>query len=82
MTFHPTSLDKERIQTIGRMMLALPAGKKSAVCVDRGGKYKGKAAWYVAQFQEKFPALLVERTDAMTKDIDVITVHSPPCQQN
>lgn len=82
MAFQPTHVDKKRVKTIGRMMMDLPPGKKSAVCVDRGGEYEGKADWYLARIKEKFPALNAEYAGALSDGIDVIHVHSPACSQN
>lgn len=82
MAFRPTHVDKHRVKTVGRMVMAMPPGKKAAVCVDRGVEYEGKADWYLARFKEKFPALNAEYVGALTAEIDVIHVHSPACSQN
>jgi len=80
--FNPSKLDEERVAMIGRTMTAMPPGKKAAVGVNAGGEYEGKAAWYIEQFREKWPALNAESAVALTPGIDIITVHSPACSQN
>ncbi len=80
--FKPSELDVERVKVIGNSMMALPPGKKSAVGVDRGGEYEGKAVWYMDRLRKAFPALTVEFAGALNEQIDIITVHSPACSQN
>jgi hypothetical protein len=78
----PKALDYDRIQTAAQMVMAQPPGFKAAVCVDRGGKFKGKMEWYLAEFKKKHPALNAVYAGPMGKHIDVIHIFSPPCSQN
>jgi hypothetical protein len=82
MKFQPKPIDNQRISTIGNMMLNMPPGKKSAVCVDRGGKYEGKADWYIEKLKATYPAFTVEYVGPLNSLTDVIHVHSPACSQN
>lgn len=74
MKFKPTELDEQRVELIGRTM--------SAVGVDSGGRYEGKADWYLARFREKWPALRAEFSGALGPGVDMLTVHSPVVNQN
>lgn len=82
MAFKPSELDVNRVNVIGTTMMRLPPGKKSAVGVDAGGEYEGKAVWYMDRLQKLFPALKVEYAGMLTEGVDIITVHSPACSQN
>lgn len=80
--FRATHRDKQAIKIAARVTMAMPPGRKNAVCVDRGGEYEGKMEWYLAQFKEKYPALNAEYVGTLTPHIDVIHLHSPVVSQN
>jgi hypothetical protein len=82
--FKPTPLDHERIEVIGRSMLAAPAGFTAACCVDAddGDKYQGKGEWYEQQFRKKFPALIiVKRFAGPTPGVHTIKLEAPPIRR-
>ena len=81
MTFKPREDDRARIKAIGRSVMAMPPGRRVAVCVDAddGDEFQGKGDWYEKQFRLCYPAVIIERRyDGPTPGVHTIILESPP----
>jgi hypothetical protein len=84
VTFKPTDLDHKRVRVIGNAMMRAKPGVKAMCCVDADdrGKYQGKGDWYEAQFQERYPAIIIgKRFDGPTAGCHTIMLESPPIRR-